>query len=60
MARHRLPSPEILEDRTAPAIYGQPWPMPTHLTVSFAPDGTAIGAQVSDLFKTLNATQTTA
>jgi hypothetical protein len=60
MARHRLPSPEILEDRTAPAIYGQPWPMPTHLTVSFAPDGTAIGAQVSDLFKTLNATQPTA
>src|SRR6516225_7692573 len=60
MARHRIPSPEILEDRTAPAIYGQPWPMPTHLTVSFAPDGTAIGAQVSDLFKTLNATQPTA
>ena len=60
MARHRLPSPEILEDRTAPAIYGQPWPMPTHLTVSFAPDGTAIGAQVSDMFKTLNAMQPTA
>jgi hypothetical protein len=51
---------EILEDRTAPAIYGQAWPMPTHLTVSFAPDGTAIGAQVSDLFKALNATQPTA
>ena len=34
--------------------------MPTHLTVSFAPDGTAIGGQVSDLFKTLNAMQPTA
>jgi hypothetical protein len=60
MARHRIPSPEILEDRTAPAIYGQPWAMPMHLTVSFAPDGTAIAGQVSDLFKTLNAAQPTA
>src|SRR6516165_6860637 len=60
MARHRIPSPEILEDRTAPAIYGQPWAMPTHLTVSFAPDGTAIAGQASDLFKTLSATQPTA
>jgi hypothetical protein len=60
MARHRLPSLEILEERTAPAIYGQPWAMPTHLTLSFAPDGTPIGGQVSDLFKTLNATQATA
>jgi hypothetical protein len=60
MARHRLPSPELLEDRTAPAIFGQPWATPTHLTLSFAPDGTPIGGQVSDLFKTLNATQPTA
>jgi hypothetical protein len=50
----------MLEDRTAPAIFGQPWVMPTHLTVSFAPDGTPIGGQVSDLFKTLNAAQPTA
>src|SRR6516225_10767160 len=57
MARRRLPSLEMLEDRTAPAIYGQPWATPTHLTLSFAPDGTQIGGQVSDLFKTLNATQ---
>jgi hypothetical protein len=57
--RHRLRSLEILEDRTAPAIYGQPWATPTHLTVSFAPDGTPIGGQVSDLFKTLNVSQPT-
>jgi hypothetical protein len=31
-----------------------------HVTVSFAPDGTAIGAQVSDMFQTLNAMQPTA
>jgi hypothetical protein len=50
----------MLEDRTAPAIYGQPWATPQHLTLSFAPDGTQIGGQVSDLFKTLNASQPTA
>jgi hypothetical protein len=59
MARHRLRSLERLEDRTAPAIYGQPWATPTHLTLSFAPDGTQIGGQVSDLFKTLNASKPT-
>jgi hypothetical protein len=50
----------MLEDRTAPAIFGQPWATPTHLTLSFAPDGTPIGSQVSDLFKTLNAIEPTA
>jgi hypothetical protein len=60
MERRRRPSLEILEERTAPAIFGQPWATPTHLTLSFVPDGTPIGGQVSDLFKTLSATQPTA
>ncbi len=60
MARRRRPSLETLEDRTAPAVFGQPWAMPTQITLSFAPDGTAIGGHVSDLFQTLDATQPTA
>jgi hypothetical protein len=55
MARSRRPAPEALEDRTAPAVFGVPWSDPTHLTLSFAPDGTSIGGQASTLFATLNA-----
>lgn len=40
---------EILEDRTVPATFGNAWIDPTHLTVSFAPDGTAVGGQTSTL-----------
>ena len=32
---------EILEDRAVPATFGVPWNDPGHLTLSFAPDGTA-------------------
>lgn len=40
--RPRLPrlGVEPLEDRTVPAQFGSPWSDPTHLTISFAPDGT--------------------
>jgi hypothetical protein len=46
---------EVLEDRTAPAVFGVPWSDPTHLTLSFAPDGTHIGSQTSSLLATLDA-----
>jgi hypothetical protein len=55
MTRARPLSVEQLEDRTTPATFGAPWPDPQHLTVSFVPDGTAVGASSSDLFATLNA-----
>jgi hypothetical protein len=32
---------ETLEDRTVPDAFGVPWPDPAHLTLSFAPEGTA-------------------
>jgi len=33
---------EALEDRTTPTQFGNPWADPTHLTLSFAPDGTRV------------------
>jgi hypothetical protein len=45
---------EELESRCTPATWGNPWPDPTHLTVSFAPDGTQINGQSSNLFSLLN------
>lgn len=47
---------ERLEDRTTPAVFGNPWPDATHLTLSFAPDGTSLGGQPSTLLQTLDAT----
>lgn len=46
---------ERLEDRTVPALFGQPWSDPEHLTLSFAPDGTSLANQPSTLFRTLDA-----
>lgn len=46
---------ESLEDRMVPATFGIPWPNPGHLTLSFAPDGTQVGNQQSQLFKLLDA-----
>jgi hypothetical protein len=46
---------ERLEDRLTPASWGNPWPDPQHLTLSFAPDGTPIGGQTSNLFQTMSA-----
>jgi hypothetical protein len=55
MARSRRLALEVLEDRTTPAVFGVPWSNLTHLTLSFAPDGTLIGGQTSSLFATLDA-----
>lgn len=46
---------EPLEDRLAPATFGIPWPNAGHLSLSFAPDGTAVGNQQSQLFRLLDA-----
>jgi hypothetical protein len=40
---------EALEDRATPAIFGQPWLDGRHLTLSFAPDGTAVSGVGSNL-----------
>ena len=41
---------EPLEDRTVPATWGVPWADPSHLTISFVPDGTQtpVGPSVLD------------
>ena len=51
MAQSRLLTVEYLEARIAPANIGLPWRDPTHLTLSFAPDGTSIAGDHSDLFQ---------
>jgi hypothetical protein len=45
---------EPLEDRAVPATFGVPWQDASNLTLSFAPDGTAIASHTSSLFQTLN------
>lgn len=44
-----------LEDRTVPAVFNTPWADPTHLTLSFAPDGTPALSAASSLFSALDA-----
>ena len=44
---------ERLESRDTPATFGIPWPDGAHLTLSFAPDGTSISGQPSNLQATL-------
>jgi hypothetical protein len=46
---------EILESRMVRAAIGLPWRDPLHLTLSFAPDGTAIAGDSSELFQDLDA-----
>ena len=58
--RRRWLDVESLEDRAVPATFGVPWADPGRLTLSFAPDGTAIAGHTSSLFQTLNAQQSTA
>src|SRR6185312_5828017 len=58
--RRQRPIVDILEGRAVPATFGVPWADPGRLTLSFAPDGTAIAAHTSSLFQTLNAQQPTA
>jgi hypothetical protein len=49
MRRARL-TIESLEPRDVPAQFGIPWPNPTALTVSFAPDGSDVDGAPSDLY----------
>ena len=53
---------EQLEDRCVPSAttFGSPWPDATHLTLSFAPDGTSVLGHSSVLFQTLNTIAPTA
>lgn len=46
---------EGLESRDVPATWGNPWPDAAHLTISFAPDGTDIAGQASEMNKALDA-----
>jgi hypothetical protein len=46
---------EAMEDRAVPATFGVPWSDPSHLTLSFVPDGTPIAGHDSTLFQTLEA-----
>lgn len=56
MARRPLPLRlETLEDRITPTTYNFPWADARHLTISFVPDGTAVGQNTSTLFQTLDA-----
>jgi hypothetical protein len=45
---------EQLEARVVRSVFGLPWMDPTHLTLSFAPDGTMIEGVPSVLFQTLD------
>jgi hypothetical protein len=55
--RRQRPGVEFLEDRAVPATFGVPWSDPGRLTLSFAPDGTAIAGHTSTLFQSLSAQQ---
>jgi hypothetical protein len=55
MSRSRKLFVEALEDRTAPATFGIPWPDAGRLSISFVPDGTQVAGQQSQLFNLLNA-----
>lgn len=46
---------EELESRRVPAVWGNPWPQPESLTLSFVPDGTQVAGQSSVLFQELDA-----
>jgi hypothetical protein len=60
MKRSRPLSLEVLEDRLAPATWGNPWPDGQNLTLSFVRDGTPVAGQPSTLFQTLNKVASTA
>lgn len=61
MKLYAHPTLEELESRLAPdATTGVAWPDPTHLTLSFVPDGTSIDGQGSVLFGMLNSQAPTA
>jgi hypothetical protein len=54
MAKSRRLIVEYLEPRALRTVLGLPWLDPTHLTLSFAPDGTEIAGTQSVLFQTLD------
>jgi hypothetical protein len=54
MAKSRPLAWDRLEGRLVRSTVEVPWRDPMHLTLSFAPDGTAIAGDSSDLFQTLN------
>ena len=58
--RPRRPLVERLECRAVPATFGVPWHDASNLTLSFAPDGTAIAGHTNSLFQTMNAQEPTA
>ena len=58
-SRPNPPSFEQLEPRSVPATWWNPWPDGENLTLSFVPDGTAIGDSSSNLYETLDETSTT-
>lgn len=60
MPHQRLLNLERLEDRAVPAQFNVPWHDPSHLSLSFAADGTAIASHTSQLYSALNAQQPTA
>jgi hypothetical protein len=60
MLRPTRLSLEHLEDRCLPATWGNPWPDGTHLTLSFARDGTPTGTQPSELSRLLAGSPTAA
>lgn len=49
------PRLDALEGRDVPAQFGVPWGDPTHLTLSFVPDGTSAEGTPSALFSALDA-----
>jgi hypothetical protein len=51
---------EQLESRDVPAQFGIPWADPSHITLSFVPDGTPTPQGPSALFRTMNAVAPTA
>src|SRR3989440_7639760 len=52
MAKSRKLALEQLEDRATPA-FGIAWPDPTHVTLSFAPDGTGVNGVPNNLAQLL-------
>src|SRR5256885_8690152 len=49
---------QVLEDRTTPVVWNNPWADPGHLTISFAPDGTDVRGKPSGLFADFAGTPT--
>ncbi|MDG3008078.1 diguanylate cyclase [Paludisphaera mucosa] len=47
--RRSRPRADRLESRDVPAAFGNAWPMPMAMSISFVPDGTLIGPYASDL-----------